>query len=291
MNKPSKQLTEHGRTGHDDSERDDHARLVKRVRQRQIWTILFAIMLASIASFVTAQSPSLENLNEASGVQLCAGVEYFFTEPDHISFGVATDAKGPASQLTGGSIPTARRSGHPQPAYAELAAALANFDADADPDGWRAEVALLDRNDQPVVARASATFELTPRIATQESDRFVNATNHPIRWTRRLSFDADGVARIKLPLRNSLKPMLGWISARDPRLGSRFGTSSSNFQDARTRQLHRDFVTNDLRTVVGMPRTGELRVRISVPTEGVYEAVSPVSVRPSVLVDTQWPYR
>ncbi|MDA9858053.1 hypothetical protein N9D23_08015 [Rubripirellula sp.] len=55
MNKPFKQLTDHGQTGHDDSERDDHLRLVKRVRQRQIWTILFAIMLASIASFATAQ--------------------------------------------------------------------------------------------------------------------------------------------------------------------------------------------------------------------------------------------
>ncbi|MCP4887438.1 MAG: hypothetical protein P1U77_05560 [Rubripirellula sp.] len=55
LNKPFKQLTDHGQTGHDDSERDDHLRLVKRVRQRQIWTILFAIMLASIASFATAQ--------------------------------------------------------------------------------------------------------------------------------------------------------------------------------------------------------------------------------------------
>lgn len=63
----------------------------------------------------------------------------------------------------------------------------------------RAEVALLDRDDQPVLARATATFDLTPRVATQESDRFVNATNHPIRGTRRLSFNADVVAQIKLP--------------------------------------------------------------------------------------------
>jgi hypothetical protein len=224
-------------------------------------------------------------------VQLYAGVKFFSPNQTTFRSGVATDAKGPALQPTGRLIPTARRSGHPRPAYAELAAALANFDFDANPDGWRAEVALLDRNDQPVLARGTATFELKPRIVTEESDRFVNATKHPIRWTRRLSFDADGVARIKLPLRNSLKPMLVWISASDPRLGSRFGTSSSNFQDTRTRQLHRNFVTNDLRTVVGMPRTGELRVSNLLPTEGMYEAVSPVSVRPSVLVDTQWPYR
>lgn len=63
--------------GHDDSERDDHARLVKRVRQRQIWTILFAIMLASIASFATAQSPSVENRNQTSGMELRVGFEYF----------------------------------------------------------------------------------------------------------------------------------------------------------------------------------------------------------------------
>jgi hypothetical protein len=34
-----------------------------------------------------------------------------------------------------------------------------------------------------------------------------------------------------------------------------------------------------------------LRVRISVPTEGVFEAATGVFIRPSVLVDTQWPYR
>ncbi|MDG2220381.1 MAG: hypothetical protein P8L85_03320 [Rubripirellula sp.] len=291
MNKPFKQLTDHGRDVHDDSGCDHHARLLRRVRQRQAWTILFAIVLVSIASFATAQPPAGENLTGASGVQICAGVEYFFTEPDHISFGVTTAASSPAAQLTGGAIPIARHSGRARVAYAELVAALANFDADADPDGWRAEIALRDRNDQPVLVRATATFELTARIATQESNRFVNATNQPIRWSRPLNFDEDGVARINLPLRNSLKPMLGWTSASGPNSGIRFGTSPSNSREYRARHLHRNFVTSDLRTLVGMPRTGELRVRVSVPTEGVYEAASPVNVRPSVLVDTQWPYR
>ncbi len=110
-----------------------------------------------------------------------------------------------------------------------------------------------------------------------------------------LEFDEDAVARIKLPLREKLQPVFGWRSAinRPPankpasisRSYGNYVRGQSNWSRPRT------FVTQDLHTVIGMPSTGELRVRVSVPTEGVFEAATAIWLRPSGLVDTRWPYR
>lgn len=218
-------------------------------------------------------------------------MEYYVTEPDHVSQIAAEELPAPMALVSGGTIPTVRHRGHARPRYVELVASLSNFDPDADPDGWRAEIVLRDRNDHPVVMRANATFELTPRVATADHRRFVNATGKPIRWSMPLEFDGDGVARVKLPLRDSLKPMLGWNSAIYPPSGSRLGASRPNVRYSHSRHARRSFVTSDLRNLIGTPSTGEMRVRVSVPTEGVFEAAAPVFIRPSVLVDTQWPYR
>ncbi len=240
----------------------------KHVRRRQVLTIIFAIVLISIAGVSSAQAPQRESQLDAIPLQY--------------------DGVSEVPINIGGAVHTHRLRGDARPAYVELAASLANFDADADPDGWRADVILRDRKDRPVVMRANATFELMPRVPTPENLRYVDADTTPIRWSMPLEFDDDSVARIKLPLRQSLRPMLGWSTALYPASGTFSRTHGHNIH-----RLSRDrrYVASDLRNLVGMPSGGELRIRVSVPTEGVFEAATGVRLRPSILVDTKWPYR
>ncbi len=185
-----------------------------------------------------------------------------------------------------------------RPAYAQLTAHLANFDADADPDGWRAEVVLFDRRDRPIAARGQANFQLTPRIPTGDFHHYVDAELQPITWSENLSFDADAVARFKLPLRAPLRTSWGWASANYSQTELRhsgFLRPSSIHRTGTFRSRHPRFVgtsfARDIRRSIGKSDFGELRVRVSVPGEGVFEAVSVVPIRPAVLVDTHWPYR
>ncbi|MEM1068824.1 MAG: hypothetical protein AAGI63_08015 [Planctomycetota bacterium] len=280
-------------------------RLRIEARRRRALTILFAIVLATMASVASAQSGNAIYYSESGSadqsahvstlvppspcinelVQHRVGVGYLATTPDHVSQIDLPQA------IHGASIPLSRHARISRPIYVELAASLSNFDPDAEPDGWRAEIVLRDRNDRPVVMRAYASFELTPRVATLDSRRFINTTEKPIRWSMPLTFDDDGVARLKLPLRDTLKPMLGWSSASYPASGIRSTGNGARSRPTRPRHRRRTFVTSDVRDLIGTPSSGELRVRVSVPTEGVFEAASAVHIRPSVLVDTQWPYR
>ena len=200
-----------------------------------------------------------------------------------------------AARLVSGAIRSDRLTGDARPMYVDLNASLANFDADADPDGWRAQVILFDREDRPVAMRAQAKFELIVRVSTAEHQRFVNADIPPIRWSMPLEFDEDAVARIKLPLREKLQPVFGWRSAINRPPPNRPGSISRSYgnyvRGQRNWSRPRTFVTQNLHTVIGMPSTGELRVRVSVPTEGVFEAATAIWLRPSGLVDTRWPYR
>ena len=184
----------------------------------------------------------------------------------------------------------ARRSAA-RPEYVEMIASLANFDADADPDGWRVELVLLDSGDRPVVSRASAVFELMPRVPTADHFHYVDAARLPVRWSKTLEFDADGVARLKLPLRESLRPLFGWPSAVFPRHGARTRITSSLHRRGSNTWRSRSLVQDDWRNQLGRPSMGELRVRVSVPTEGVFRAATLVPIRPPTLVDTYWPYR
>ena len=172
-----------------------------------------------------------------------------------------------------------------------MVVSLANFDADADPDGWRVELVLLDQRDRPVIARANATFELIPRVPTADFYNYVDAAMLPVRWSMNLTFDQDGVARVKLPLRESLRPLFGWPSAIFPRQGDRSRNNRSVSRRISGTWRSRSIVTDHWQNGLGRPTMGEMRVRVSVPTEGVFEAASIVPIRPSALVDTYWPYR
>ena len=178
-----------------------------------------------------------------------------------------------------------------RPKYAELSAALANFDADADPDGWRASIVLRDANDKPVVMRARATFTLMSRLPTADFHGYVNADRKPITWSKDVRFDADGIAHFKLPLRQTLQPMLVYARGTQPNGLYRSRSTLSRYGNRRTAWRSQQLSGVATRSYLGMSNVGELRVRLSVPTEGVFEAAVPIQIRPSVLVDTHWPYR
>jgi hypothetical protein len=257
-----------------DSSQTDEDQRRQQVRRRQLLTVIFAIALLLVAGTASAQAPTTNIPMIPS-----ASLQYDGVSPLPTAH---RSAASDAAQLSGGAIGKHRQQANSRPAYAQLQATLANFDSDAQPDGWRVEITLRDRQDRPLAVRARATIELMPRVPMADHIRYVDADTAPIRWSMPLEFDQDSVARMKLPLRRSLRPMLGWPSAIDPPARHR---GRNPFGRKRT------FVTTDLRNLIGTPNVGEMRVRVAVPTEGVFEAVTLVPIRPSVLVDTNWPYR
>jgi len=208
------------------------------------------------------------------------------------------------SPSTGGALPAHRSQSGTRPVYAEMTAVLANFDRDADPDGWRATVVLRDRHDQAVVMRSRARFELWPRQGLADGVAFEDTGDAPLRWHVELRFDQQGVARVKLPLRSAIGgSRAGWTSRADRRSHTAGSRSNGHHRQrdrtgwrsrgsqSRTRITQRGFQTRELHTALLRPTVGEMRVRVSVPTEGVFAAAWPVDIQPSFLVDTSWPYR
>lgn len=186
-----------------------------------------------------------------------------------------------------------------RPAYIQLTADMANFDADSDPDGWRAELVVRDRQDRLVAVRGRAEFELTPRVPTADFHNYVDASVQPMKWAHDVAFNEEGVAHFKLPLHQPLRPVFGWASSIYPDSGLRspiFGSHGRSHRGG----VHRRYsganrlttaVTGDSRNSLGRADFGELTVKLSVPSEGVFRAVTVTPLRPSVLVDTHWPYR
>ncbi len=160
-----------------------------------------------------------------------------------------------------------------RPVSVDMTSWLANFDADADPDGWRAEIVLRDDHGHPVVMRAHAKFELIARLPMGDHHHFINAQHKSITWSMPLRLDERGVASVKLPLRRSQEAKMGWSSSIHSSHSSPFHSVGSH--------RHRPFTYRV---------NGIMRVRVSVPTEGVFEAVTPVRLRPSFLIDARRSY-
>ncbi len=264
--------------------------------------VLFAIVVLSIAGVsrgaeqdasATGSSPAPESTTTSVPVSTTTPAPGTSTiQYDGVSYVV------PAARHTDQTVAAARARfaaaadrTSARPKYVDMVASLANFDADADPDGWRVEVVLLDSQDRPVVTRAAATFELMPRVPTADHFNYVDAARLPVRWSMNLPFGEDGVARVKLPLREPLRPLFGWPSAVFPHKGDRTRRTTSVDRRISGTWRSRSIVTDDWRNQLGRPSMGELRVRVSVPTEGVFKAALVVPIRPSTLVDTYWPYR
>ena len=236
---------------------------------RPLWIIVFAILLASIAIRVRGDQPELTAV-----------------QPPHASEQQSHDAS--------------KRAGS-RPKYAVVSAQLAQFDADSDPDGWAAKVILFDKRDRIVVPkRANARFELQVRVPTHDFTGYVNANHAPVTWSEPLQFDRNGIAQVRLPLRQPLKPLVGWSADSHPAVGERqqrhrlrsdhFNRSTSGALISRvaaTGLAQREGALN----AIGLGHFAQLKVRVSVPTEGVFDAATAVPLRPSVLVDTRWPYQ
>ena len=185
-----------------------------------------------------------------------------------------------------------------RPVSVELTSWLANFDADAQPDGWRASVALRDIDGNAVIMRSSATFTLVPRVPLADHEQFMEAGDQSLTWSMPLRFNEQGTANFTLPLRRSLQPSFGWSSAIAPfPLDSATSRSRNN---GRYRggniAISRVYSGRNRRTVGGIsytrvdvPRTGVMKVRVSVPTEGVFESETHVWLRPQSLLSTRRP--
>lgn len=253
---------------------DETARQRLLARRRQCLTILFAVVVALVASNVSAQSP-------------IPGIQYDTTT---LQPSPHPSAMVNAGRIAGGAIPSPRDR-DAQPAYVELTARLANFDADADPDGWRAEISIRDQLDRPIVVRSHATLTLMPRESTINENQYLNALPAPVRWTVPLEFDSEARAKVKLPLRRSLRPIWGWAPTGLTQPEAWIRRPPSRRRQISPDGRRRSFFITELRPAVGIPSVGQLNVRVAVPTHGVFTATTPVQIRPPALVDTTWPYR
>lgn len=270
--------------------------------QRPLWIIIFAILLASIAIRTNGQgiADSPPQTPSSNVTEVRFGDRTYFLEKAP----VPTTGRGSAdsSEQDELSLPWTSRGSlsSARPKYAFVSAELAQFDSDADPDGWRAKVYLLDRDDQPVrVRRATAKFELMPRLPTHDFTGYVDANLSPIVWSVPLTFADDGTATARLPLQNRIAPLVGWPSTSHPAVGQAGGFYSQRrgiIRHTTPSMQSRTAVTDvrrrgGARDAIGMASFGELSVRVSVPGEGVFAAVCPVELRMPVLVDTRWPYQ
>ncbi|MCA9139589.1 MAG: hypothetical protein KDB00_22600 [Planctomycetales bacterium] len=280
--------------------------------QRPIWIIIFAILMACVAIRTRGQeiSDAASSASEASPSSETSptAVPGPSAEPQYNTIQIGDQiyrverSSVPANAGDAMADNTLVDLGHlrQRPKYAFVSAEIAQMDFDANPDGWLAHVMLMDSNDRPVVVgRATAKFELVPRLPTHDFTGYVNANVKSMTWTMPLHFDQDAMATVRLKLRNPITPLIGWPSTSHPAVGQAGGFFSSRRgiirhatpqYDARTEVTDRWNRSGAL-GAIGMASFGELKVRVSVPGEGVFDAVAPVALRPSVLVDTRWPYQ
>ncbi len=179
-----------------------------------------------------------------------------------------------------------------KPHSVQLSAVLANFDSDVAVDGWAIQLAVLDRFDHALVMPAFARFELRPDdFPIHPSIRRRRPTAGlaaPIRWSIKVAFDEDGIARVKLPVRASQRTALGWTSGSEDGLG--MANLSTSVLHARTIRPVSGLGSNDPRWLATgkpydwresfvYPVSGTLNVRLSIASQGTFESTIPVNLR------------
>ncbi|WP_182870368.1 hypothetical protein [Stieleria mannarensis] len=262
--------------------------------QRPLWIIIFAILLASIAIRTNGQEPNGQNLESDVTPTTTPDEDASAYTEMQLGDRIIVVKRASAERDAARSL----RSRRPQSAL--VTAEIAQFDSDADPDGWLAKVMLIGSDDCRVtVRRATARFELMPRLPTHDFTGYVDANLKPIVWNSPLRFADDGVATVRLPLRNPIAPLVGWPATSHPAVGDAGGFFASRRGiirhtspafESRTALTDRHDRAS-ARSAIGMASFGQLKVRVSVPGEGVFDAVAPITLRPAVLVDTRWPYQ
>lgn len=220
--------------------------------------------------------------------------------PEHIPAGMVSPLS-PADYPSGPTViisEAAAATASARPERVELLAELANYDRDARPDGWKVTVLLLDADDQLVRMRSQATFELRPGRVASDGMNFIAGNRITERWSMPLDVADDGVARVRLTPRHIALPWMPSHSSASPAAyarARRLATTRyphrhhdrahptspfhSTFPDV-DRSL--DFLASDRSSDFSgaeypvYPRWGLLSVRVSVPTQGTFDAVSVV---------------
>ncbi|QDT06696.1 hypothetical protein K227x_51120 [Rubripirellula lacrimiformis] len=269
----------------------------KRSEHRPVLIVIFTVAIIWFADRASADHP-IAGCNECDASTLATTV----AGPQAPHVPIQLDGETyfvPAARLPH-TLPIPNDVYRPQ--YAELSGDLANFDADAGPDGWRVRVVLRNRFDEVVVAEARAQFELVTRETT-------------LKWTVPLQFDATGVASARLPTKNSEENRLGWHAPQRVRRSAlttrsalqgfvtpatavfaspaavSFVSPASRWSgygrfDSFTNSRDRTIPVDALASRLAGPNLARLSVRVSVPTVGVLSAETFVRARPSFLVDT-----
>jgi hypothetical protein len=275
-----------------DSNRNQSDR--EQVQRRQAVKIVMAIVLIWIALTSSSKAVSPDSIEAPYGTP--CGVPDGSTVGCQLQFDGFTPLPVEAAIVT--TDPAFKA------VYAQLYAELANLDADAAPDGWRASVVVRTRNDLPLSVPVRASFEIEPRGLQQRrygiDQRSIRDSARQfipkMRWTRQLVFDDQGVATVTLEARESIRQLFDWDRIGDVGLPDRVSQSYRRFSGEQIDRLrgsryHRHFVTQDLFDRIDYPATSWLRVRVSIPGQQTLEAVTPVDLRPQVLVDTPYRYR
>jgi hypothetical protein len=262
--------------------RTHHAKLITPMFNR------FTISQPSVRAFVL-----LGCLWNGIGGKLL-GEEWLPLTPDMATPFVPAGDSGGIQRIAPDDLPMHARAKAPiefkVPTHAVLNAVLGNWDSDLQPDGWEAQVQLLDKSGSPVVpSQAYAVFEL--RLLTPSHDRnaFEEVLSKPIRWSMKLEFDVRGLSTVQLPLRTRLPSGPGGgsvhrrlTSHRNPRFemaeqsGRYVGLANS-----RSRGVQSQAIAN--------PAWGVIRVRVSVPSVAVLEAIDAVATDELGLTNTAWP--
>ncbi|MEL6107827.1 MAG: hypothetical protein AAFU85_17520 [Planctomycetota bacterium] len=274
--------------------------------QRPIWILIFAVMVAAIAIRLNAGDLPIQESVTQEDMPMAGEVTGSGERvPASEAVITASEADVTDAVLNGRAykvprhVRPSRRALTGRPKSVSASAALENFDADADPDGWTVQIALLDAAGRRVNRRATARFSLNPRVPTQDFTGYVTAKKASATWSSKLQFDEHGLARVRLPLRERLKPVFGWRRSPYESVGLEGGRRSAIggiVRPAESRPVIRSgLAPSELygasAASLGLPADGELRVTVSVPTEGTFRTTIPIQLRPAALVDTRWPYQ
>ena len=257
-----------------------------------------------------------------------ASLDRIVIVPDSAMLPMAEDPTWIVSP-SAGAVQTASGPTRPQVASRQVAAAVMEVTPlfrDADPwmDGWIARVQLLDAEGRPATPgspRVRGDFRLIRDSAIDQTGKRGGTSRHSSlprddsapRWSKTLSVDESGFARVELVTRSGDRTWLGLDRHRSGRHRSVFlgrsagwglGTSSDRtvaerFGGRRFRGVH-GWVDRGLEppsaivaigdhgaVVERPPMWGGMHGRVHVPGRGSFETVATTLLREAVLVDTK----
>ena len=242
---------------------------------RPVWIVLFAMIIFLIGN--------LGLLRPAAGqCSTTSGQCYFPLAYDGMS-----EFWQPASEWKSELLPAVSA----RPHSLQMVAATANLDSDAQADGWRVALLLLDQYDQPIWETGVVRFELIPHpTGYRGSLHSAWVSREPIRWTIAAKpHPVDGITRLRLPMTKSRIDALSLVSKRHTSGLATVSVRRGNGDPVRRFADHSfsDSATGPSFTGPSFtgPTTGDLFARMTVPGKGTFESRVCVQIPPAILVD------